>query len=461
VNISSARRATAGLLGGLGAAVAINLVTLDLPSVVVFAAYRDPLWRNPLFTDLAPRTLTTFGAVVVAAAVVQTMRRFGWLLAAVVLLVGGSLWDHIRSADALLYVSATAGGLVLGGLAVAFAQPPATGTPWAGRVGTAIGVAAGLFTGLTLLDVWNRHATLFQLPRPWGATIAPGALCLVAALLTLIDDLRAGRVVSGRGQSVPRWWLPSVAALGAVVSVALFFLASRFGPAGSIWSQVARSDSRSYLMTGVAAVVAVILAAGALRFGPPGARWILVAFAASLVTVTASTSLIQARAATVVILGAGGAAAGALAQAAAGRLVPVDAVGLVVAGVGLTLASGAPDPSPANGTALAASLALVGTVAALAAGLVALGQAGAAGPGLAGATLLGLAAVVITFTTAETFPVTDPGSVRTLPIVAVLAVVVLATAGLFRLGRRRTAEPPGPPEADAPRPTPTDPVAAQ
>ncbi|QGN46943.1 hypothetical protein ACN26Y_11940 [Micromonospora sp. WMMD558] len=470
---------------GVVAAAAVGLVVAaDGFPLAVFAVFTEILVRGPM----GPGVYAT--AVLAAAIAVPALlpRLPGWLVAAAGLAVylAASLTTTDLMMRALLPIqvgttrevalalAATAGlGLALGGVLLAVAQASPTTSWWTG---------AGLAAGLVLHPVGT---DLFVAVSPPDGTTVPSAqpgvvrpgdlmlwlalgLVVVAAVVTYVRG-------SGRGMVGPARFRPGApVAVIAVTALFLVGLALRMGMIRAYRpgpDEIARPDRAAESFAQVSAVVlaavaALLLAAYAYRLGRArAARWVVLGAAAAPIVVFTFPHIGRSpatRTALVLLLGLGAVAGGALAGRYAARLLPWDALGLVVAAAATALTWPAPRAELPSSDTVGPALVAVGLGLALGSGIVLV--TGPAGPppareaGMvngdgAGVLVLGPATLMLCATAlapvmvrSQAGDVTGQESSFTLPLFTTVGAVLLVV--LFGFARAvdrplpdRSAEP--------------------
>ncbi|TYB35471.1 hypothetical protein FXF50_23880 [Micromonospora sp. AP08] len=356
MNQDTAPRAAWPDLVGLVAAVAVGLVVAarGFP-LALFAAFTDLLLRGPMIPGVYAAAL-----LAVAIAVPALLPRVpGWPVAAagLAVLLAADLTDadvvmkglqpieRGTTGEVAIALTVTAGlGLALGGVLLALAQTSPATRWWVG---------AGLSAGLVLHPVGSE---LFRavFPRraehpsssPAGQRGSVDGLDVqvwLALGLVLVAAVVAHARRSGHGGAAPARFRPgAIVAVIAVAALLLLGLALRRSAilelrlsSDEMAGREATIESFARVSAVVlAVVVALLLTAYAYRLGrAPAARWVVLGAAAAPVAAFGfpyGGPSSGTRTSIVLLFGILAVAGGALAARHAGRMLPWDAIGVVV-----------------------------------------------------------------------------------------------------------------------------------
>ncbi|MEV0327909.1 hypothetical protein AB0H63_15905 [Micromonospora echinospora] len=334
----------AGVVGAVAAFAVGVLSGAALPALTMLTGYTD-------LTPFAPVRAGVLAPVVLALAVAAgalPYRVGGWPVALAGLLLAG-VTDLVAAGGMLLPANAVAAGHVSAflvgavgvGLALGGVLLVAGGSVRAVRVPVAVGLAAGLVGQ-------PAYRALLRAALPVPGRVQPYqislwlAVALVAAALLL--SWRRGRPGPAGGSL--RWTpVPVVAAVGLLVAagfaVRWSVVRARLRPGPGL--EEAAVTAARMLVVPLTVVAGLLLLGYALRaLGVVGARWVVLAVAAGPIAVTGGGPTgVVAPAVTVLaaLTGLAAVAGGVALTRYAERILPWDALGIVLTAVALPLAT--------------------------------------------------------------------------------------------------------------------------
>lgn len=328
-------------LAAFAAAVAAAGMALGLPLQLGFSQLFQPEDGGLNLIQLSPVVIAIIAAFVVTSWLIPRSYTTGWFIAAIGLMAMTLVdhWSRVGQAEVMTLVFAAATGVVFGGVMLA-----ASAASWAGRVAIATGFTAGAVLSQIALLLLNEIAGNEYMGSYSSNTIFLGILTLIVLVTAILASPAPADADAAAARPSPMF-LMLVLIGSAVLMGGLVLrdnLAEQVGVEREALSEGNVGGTEAlleYSSIGLAVLIAAIFLWYVYRLGEMGAaRWIVLMLALTPPLAMVSWSgFLEEYTVLSIVVALVTIAAGAFLALRVDAAAPWDAIGVVVAIVGLLL----------------------------------------------------------------------------------------------------------------------------